>query len=310
MAAFAQTLRQHNLELVRDQTTVLQVNVGRLCNQACQHCHHEAGPRRPEVMDRATVDEVIAYAGRGGFLVADVTGGAPELNPHVCRLVDGLAAAVGRVMLRANLTALVHHAPAELWDLLAARRVELMASFPSLNPAQAEAQRGEGTFADSLEALRRLNDLGYGQPGSGLELNLAVNPAGTYPPPNQAASERRFREVLGRKWGLCFNHLLMFTNVPLGRFERWLRGRGDYEGYLDKLAAGFNPCAVPGVMCRTLVAVAWDGMLHDCDFNLAAGLPLAGRPTHVSQMPGPPEPGAPIALGEHCFSCTAGSGFT
>lgn len=310
MAAFAQTLRRHNLELVRNETTVLQVNVGRLCNQACRHCHHEAGPERTEVMDRRTVEEVIAYAGRGGFAAADITGGAPELNPHVCRLVDGLAQAAPRVMFRANLTALLRHAPAGLWELLAAHRVEVMASLPSPNPAQAEAQRGAGTFADSLEALRRLNALGYGQPGSGLALNLVANPGGSYLPPDQAGSERRFREVLARKWGLAFNHLLMFANAPLGRFKRWLRGRGDYEGYLDKLEAGFNPCAVQGVMCRTLVSVAWDGLLYDCDFNLAAGLPLGGRRVHVAQMPGPPPPGQPIAVGEHCYSCTAGSGFT
>ncbi len=310
MPAFAQTLRQHNLELARGVTTVLQVNVGRLCNQSCRHCHHSAGPNCHEVMDRATVEEVIAYAGRGGFAVVDITGGAPELNPHVCRLLEGAAETAPRVLFRANLTALLRHAPAGLWELLAARRVEVVASFPSLNPGQAEAQRGSGVFEDSVAALARLNALGYGRPGSGLELSLVANPSGAVTAPDQAATERRYREVMARKWGLAFTRLHVFNNVPLGRFKTWLADRGDYQAYLDKLVAGFNPCTLEGVMCRSLVSVDWQGHIFDCDFNQAAGLPMNGRRIHVDDMTGLPPLGQPIALGDHCFTCTAGAGFT
>lgn len=309
MPTFLQTLHGRGLALNRGPTTTLQVNLGLKCNQACRHCHLEAGPTRQELMDAATVQEVIAYAGRSGFNAVDITGGAPELNPHLERLIEGVGPLAVRVMLRANLTALDERGQG-LMDFLAQRQVVIVASFPALSPAQTEAQRGVGVFDRSLETLRRLNELGYGQEGSGLELNLVSNPTGAFLPPDQAAQERRFRQDLARRWGLAFSHLYCFANAPLGRFKHWLQGSANYEGYLAKLAQGFNPCALEGVMCRSLVSVSWQGLLYDCDFNLAADLPLGGRPTHVSHMPGPPTEGWPIAVGEHCFTCTAGAGFT
>ena len=203
MPAFAHTLRQHGLELTRDRTTVLQVNLGRLCNQACRHCHLEAGPASREVMDRRTVGQVVDYARRGGFACLDITGGAPELNPHLPELIQRAGALVSRTILRANLTALGQPEMAGLVALMVERRVTVMASFPSLNAEQAEAQRGRGVFARSLETLGRLNNLGYGREGSGLELGLVVNPAGSFGPPDQAATERRFRQVLERE-GVSF----------------------------------------------------------------------------------------------------------
>lgn len=307
---FAQNLRRHHLELARGQTTVLQVNLGLKCNQVCRHCHLRAGPGRTEVMGAATAQETLAYARRGGFATVDITGGAPELNPNLEMLLDGLGGLACRVILRANLTALGSPEHRRLIPRLAAGQVAVTASFPSLSAQQTQAQRGQDVFERSLECLRLLNQAGYGQPGSDLQLDLVVNPAGAFQPPEQAPTEKRFRQVLTQRWGLAFNSLHVFANVPLGRFKDWLLETGSHEAYLDRLAQGFNPCALPGVMCRGLVSVAWDGYLYDCDFNQAAGLPLGGQKTHISQMAGPPPMGQAIAVGEHCFTCTAGAGFT
>ncbi len=310
MPSFAETLKSHGLELVREDTHTLQVNLGLLCNQSCRHCHLEAGPARQEMMDAATVDQVADYARRGGFTTVDITGGAPELNPELPRLIELVRPLVPQVMLRANLTALGQPEHRDLARFLAEQGVVIVASLPALNAGQTDAQRGPGVFERCLETLQMLNRLGYGQEGGGLELNLVSNPPGAFLPPDQAQAERRFQRELARKWGIGFNRLFTFANVPLGRFRRWLEDSGNYQSYLDKLVASFNPCAAAQVMCRSLVSVAWDGYLYDCDFNLAASLPLAGRRLHVSRMDGPPPAGWPIALGEHCFTCTAGSGFT
>jgi radical SAM/Cys-rich protein len=307
---FPATLARHGKTLVRDQTETLQINVGLQCNQVCRHCHLGCGPDRTELMDRDTVEAVVAYAERGGFKLADVTGGAPELNPHIERLIGGLTQVVPRVSFRANLTAIQDPDRAHLMDLLAERGVAVFASLPAVSAAQTDAQRGRGVFERSIKGLRRLNDLGYGVDGTGLELNLVSNPAGAFLPPGQDQADKRFRTELARRFGLTITRTLTLANVPLGRFEAWLRVSGNYEDYLAKLVAGFNPCAVDALMCRTLVSVRWDGVLFDCDFNLAAGLPLGGRPVHVSDLDGPPEPGSPIAVSQHCYTCTAGAGFT
>lgn len=310
MHSFAHKLRESDLDLAREKTDTLQINLGLLCNQVCKHCHLEAGPNRPELMDQETADMVADYAARCGFGAIDITGGAPELNPVLPQLIKNLRPLTPRLMLRANLTALGQAENRALMPLLADHGVVVVASLPALNPNQTDAQRGPGVFQDSLEVLQALNKLGYGRAGSGLELNLVSNPAGAFLPPSQAQAEERFKSQLERRWNISFNQLYTFANVPLGRFKRWLTGSGNYDAYLEKLIRSFNGCAVEGLMCRRQVSVAWDGYLYDCDFNLAAGLPLGGQRTHVSQMDGPPPSGSPIAVGVHCFTCTAGSGFT
>ncbi len=305
---FAAGLARRGLALARDETAILQINIGLACNQSCRHCHLAAGPDRPEAMSLATAEAVADYAARSGFAAADVTGGAPELWPHLERLLDRLAAAVPALMLRSNLTALTERPG--LAASLARRGITLFASFPSLAPTQAEAQRGAGVFARSLAGLDLLNRLGYGRPDSGLELHLVVNPAGAFPPPDQAETERRFRRQLADRHGLSFNRLVAFANAPLGRFREWLESSGNMAAYMDRLAGLFNPAALDGVMCRRQVSVAWDGVLHDCDFNIAAGLPLGGRPVRVGDVPGPPRAGDLVAVGDHCYACTAGAGFT
>jgi radical SAM/Cys-rich protein len=307
---FRQTLGTHGIKLERAKTTTLQVNVGLLCNQSCLHCHLEAGPGRRENMSAETAEAVIAYAGRSEFEIVDITGGAPELNPNLVMLIEGLSAPERRLMLRTNLSVLNDGTREHLFDLLKIHQVVVVASFPSLNEAQADSQRGNGTFLSAIAALKKLNAIGYGLEGSGLELNLVSNPAGAFLPASQKEMEKRFRQVLKQKFGIAFNNFFVFANMPLGRFRQWLIRSGNLEAYLARLASTFNPCAVDGLMCRTLVSVSWDGYLYDCDFNLSLDLPLGGRKVHVSQIKGRPQPGSPIAVAEHCYTCTSGSGFT
>jgi radical SAM/Cys-rich protein len=307
---FRHTLSGQGLKLERGRTTTLQINVGLLCNQACRHCHLSAGPGRRENMDAATAEEVIAYAKRSDFEVIDITGGAPELNSNLAELIMGLSTASQRLMIRSNLVALNDGTREGLLVLLQAHKVVIVASFPSLNEDQADSQRGKGIFRASVDALKKLNDLGYGHEGSGLELNLVSNPTGAFLPSSQKQMEARFRQVLQHKFGIVFNNFFTFANVPLGRFRQWLIQSGNLETYLNKLVSSFNSCAVEGLMCRTLVSVSWDGYFYDCDFNLARDLPMGERKVHVSEMKGPPSPGSPIAAADHCYTCTAGAGFT
>jgi radical SAM/Cys-rich protein len=310
MESFGSVIAGNGLALTRGDTHTLQVNVGLLCNQLCRHCHLDAGPDRPEIMDVPTVREVIAFAGRHRFQVIDVTGGAPEMNPHLGEMLVQFSHLVPRVMLRSNLTAISDPKRQPLLEICREHRIVIVASLPSVNAAQTDSQRGKGVSERSLTALRRLNELGYGLPGSGLELNMVSNPNGAFLPAGQAQAEKKFRSDLERKHGIRFNDLYTLTNAPLGRFRRWLVESGNYESYMEKLAASFNPCTIPALMCRSLISISWDGYLFDCDFHLSSGLYASGRKTHVSQLEHPPAVGTPIVLAEHCYACTAGAGFT
>lgn len=307
---FAQTLETHNLALVRTETDTLQVNVGRRCNLACRHCHQESGPARDELMNRTTVDDIIAAAGRLRFTTIDITGGAPELLPHLPRLIGDLRPHVRRLTVRSNLVALGSEQTAHLIGLYREHRVAIVASLPSLNLSQTEAQRGAGVWTTSLDMLKRLNEAGFGMAGSGLTLDIAANPAGAFLPSPQQETEQRFRRELRDRHGISFSSLYTFTNVPLGRFRHWLDRSGNLPGYLEKLRSNFNPGAVAGLMCRSYLSVDWQGYLYDCDFNQAAGLHHAGRRMHISGLQALPAGGVPIPTGEHCFACTAGAGFT
>ena len=309
IAPFKSTLSKHNLELVRQRTHTLQINLGFLCDQTCQHCHLNAGPGRKENMDSDTLNAVVAYAQRNHFETIDITGGAPELNLLLPDLIQKIPPQTPRIMLRSNLSALKKNM-SRLIDTLKSHRVVIVASFPSLNVTQTDSQRGDGIFEESIAVLRELNTIGYGRNGSGLELNLVVNPTGAFLPPGQEKTEKRYHQILEKKWNVTFNRLFSFANVPLGRFRQWLIKSGNFEGYMQKLVSNFNPCAVEGLMCRTLVSVSWDGYLYDCDFNLARGLYMDAKKIHVSEMPGPPQPGTPIITADHCYTCAAGSGFT
>jgi radical SAM/Cys-rich protein len=310
VAPFSDVLSRHGLELTRSVTATLQINCGLLCNQTCKHCHLDAGPERREVMSRKTIDDVIAFAERCYFHTIDITGGAPELNENLVLLIEGASSLASRIMLRSNLTAL--HAPMREYviDACTAHRVVIVASLPSLNINQIESQRGSGVWEKSIAVLKKLNAAGYGQAGSGLELDLVSNPAGAYLPVSQAQAEKKFKPDLWRKWGITFDNLYTFANVPLGRFRRWLMDSGNFESYMQRLAASFNPCTIEKLMCRTLVSVSWDGFLYDCDFNQAAGLFMGGEKLHITDVEVPLQQGTPVVVSDHCYACTAGSGFT
>jgi radical SAM/Cys-rich protein len=260
-------------------------------------------------MDADTLEEVVAYARRSRFEAIDITGGAPELNPYLADLIAKVSTLTPRIMLRSNLSALQTNMQ-HLIESLKSHRVVIVASFPSLNVTQTDSQRGEGIFEESIGALQQLNSAGYGRNGSGLVLNLVSNPTGAFLPPSQEQTEKRYHQILEKKWGVTFNSLFNFANAPLGRFRQWLIQSGNFENYIQKLVSNFNPCAVEGLMCRSLVSVSWDGHLYDCDFNLARGLYMSGKKMHVNDMPGPPQPGTSIISADHCYTCAAGSGFT
>jgi len=295
--------------LRRAAEAVLQINVGMMCNLACRHCHLEAGPSRPEMMDGSTIEAVIACAGRTSFQSIDITGGAPELLPGLPRLVSGLAPLSPRLIVRTNLVALSLPEFSGLIDLYRRHRVSIIASVPSTSPAQTESQRGAGVWEKSISTLKLLNANGYGREGGGLSLDIVSNPTGAFLPAGQVQAERKFRHELGSKYGVSFTNLFTFANVPLGRFRAWLEDSGNLRAYLKRLEDSFNPCTVEHLMCRTTVSVDWQGFLYDCDFNLAAGLHLSGGKKHISQC-GPALENTPIAVGDHCYACTAGPGFT
>lgn len=307
---FQEALYSCGRQLLRDETTWLQINVGLVCDLACKHCHLEAGPARTEMMSAATVEAVIAFARRFHFATIDITGGAPELLPELPRLIGGLAPLTPQLMIRTNLVALLRPEAAALLELYRQHRLTIVASLPSLAPAQTDGQRGAGVGEQSIAMLQRLNASGYGLAGSGLELHLAVNPSGAFLPVPQHQAEQRFRRELERRYGIVFNQLFSFANVPLGRFRHWLERSGNLNAYLEQLQDSFNPCTLAGLMCCSLLSVNWDGYIYDCDFNLAAGLPLGGDRCHIDALATLPRRGTPIAVGDHCFACTAGSGFT
>jgi radical SAM/Cys-rich protein len=269
----------------------------------------DAGPGRSEVMTRETMDAIIRFGGSHNFSVIDITGGAPELIPDIDYLLEQVAPLAQTIMMRTNLVALLDDDRRELLDLCCRLKVALVASFPSVNQGQADAQRGEGVWEQSIAMLQRLNRLGYGRPGTGLELHLVSNPSGAFMPVDQCTAEKKFKADLAKKWGIEFTGLFTFANMPLGRFRQWLERSGNFDTYMEKLAGSFNPATIDGLMCRSMINISWDGYLYDCDFNMAAGLHFSGKPLHVSQA-GELEEGSPIMTDDYCFTCTAGSGFT
>lgn len=307
---FNQTLENHSLSLVRSETTTLQINVGRLCDLACRHCHLEAGPDRIELMNKKTIDDVIDAARRLDFAAIDITGGAPELLPHLPELIIGLRPLTSRILIRTNLTALAKQESGQLIDLYRENKLIVVASLPSINLSQTEAQRGSGVWENTIATLQLLNKAGFGMEGSGLTLDIVANPAGAFLPASQAETEARFRRELAHRFGISFSHLFTFVNVPLGRFHRWLESSGNLPEYLHTLKTRFNPCAVQGLMCRSTLSVDWQGYLYDCDFNLAAGLHHADAACHISELQQLPPVDTGIPTRDHCFACTAGAGFT
>jgi radical SAM/Cys-rich protein len=288
---------------------VLQVNVGKLCNQTCSHCHVDAGPDRREIMTRATMQQCLNALAGSTIPTLDITGGAPEMNPHFRWLVSEARKLGRHVIDRCNLSILLAPGYEDLPEYLAGHGVEVVASLPCYLPANTDAQRGPGVFAKSMIALRRLNALGYGQPGNSLTLTLVHNPLGPSLPSPQPALEAAYRKDLLEKHGIVFSRLYTITNMPISRFLDDLVQSDRYDGYMDKLIAAYNPAAAAGVMCRTTLSVGWDGSLYDCDFNQMLELGLApGLPGHIRDFAAAQLGERSITIGQHCYGCTAGSG--
>ena len=308
---FDGVLREHGLgSLRRAAVTTLQVNVGKRCNQACHHCHVDAGPKRAEMMTREVAERVAAViAANPEIAVVDLTGGAPELNPNFRWLVREARRAGRRVIDRCNLTVLLEPEQEDLADFLAAHDVEVTAGLPCYGAENVERQRGVGVFDRSIAALRRLNALGYGRRGSSRRLDLVCNPVGAFLPPEQAALEGQYRHELGEHFGIEFHRLLTITNMPIKRFADQLERTGDATAYMSLLVNHFNASTVDGLMCRSLVNVGWDGALSDCDFNQMLELPLAVGPRTIFDVESVASlAGGTIATAAHCFGCTAGAG--
>lgn len=288
---------------------ILQVNVGKLCNQTCNHCHVDAGPDRTEVMTRETAEWCVRTLESTEIPTLDVTGGAPELNPQFRFLVTEARRLGRHVMDRCNLSVLLLNSQKDLGEFLARHNVEIVASLPYFMAANTDAQRGEGVFDKSIEAIRLLNGLGYGQEGSGLQLNLVYNPVGAFLPPPQAAMEADFKRELLSRHDVVFNSLYAITNMPISRFLEFLLRTDNYDRYMQKLIQAYNPTAAAGVMCRNTLSVGWDGALYDCDFNQMLDLPVSfGSPAHIRDFVLDPLDNRRIVTGQHCYGCTAGSG--
>ncbi len=295
----------------RKRLDTLQVNLGYKCNQTCVHCHVNAGPNRTEMMPREIINDVLAFVQASHIGKLDITGGAPELNPHFRDLVRAARNLGVHVMDRCNLTILEQPGQQDLAQFLFDQRVEVIASLPCYLEENVDRQRGKGVFDISIRALQLLNGLGYGDAGSGLELNLVYNPQGPVLPPAQGKLETDYRAHLGARYGIVFDHLYVLTNMPIQRFGSTLISQGQFEHYMDLLKNAYQPANLDNVMCRSLVSVDWRGLVYDCDFNQMLGLPLAykGRPqVHLRELIGRDLAGNPIVVKDHCYGCTAGQG--
>ena len=307
---FPDALRPEGLWPLRPTSIdILQINVGKLCNQTCRHCHVDAGPDRKEVMSRETAEPCIDALKRFDIPTVDITGGAPELNPNFRWLVERCASLGRHVINRCNLTVLESGPHRDLPDFFAGNRVELVCSLPHYRPLNTDRQRGEGVFEKSIRALRRLNTVGYADGSSGLRLVLVTNPVGAFLPGAQASLQREWKHELWRRYGVRFDGLYTITNMPISRYLEWLLESGNLEGYMRRLVESFNPQAAHGLMCRNMISVGWDGRLFDCDFNQMLDLPVGqGAPQHIRDFDREQLEARSIRTDRHCFGCTAGAG--
>jgi radical SAM/Cys-rich protein len=307
--AFDEKLAAYGIELRAAKIDTLQVNLGKLCNQACKHCHVDAGPKRTEIMTRETVAAVIDALRRFQIPTLDITGGAPELNPWFRYLVAEACHLGAHVMVRHNLTVMFEPGQEDLAEFFRAHAVEVVSSLPYYLEQQTDSQRGTGVFQKSIIALRRLNAAGYGMIETDLVLNLVYNPVGAFLPPSQAAIELDFKRELQSRYEITFNRLYTITNMPIKRFLDYLRRSGNEERYMRKLIEAFNPETIDGLMCRNLVSVDWTGKLYDCDFNQMLEIGVApGLPQTIADLDPARFVRRRIMTGPHCFGCTAGAG--
>jgi radical SAM/Cys-rich protein len=289
---------------------IMQLNLGKMCNQTCKHCHVDAGPDRKEMMSRSTMQFCLDVLKNSEIDVVDLTGGAPELNPDFRWLVEQIKKLGKHVIVRCNLTIILANKRFyDLPDFFKQHQVEVVSSLPSFTQDRTDRQRGDGVFEDSIKALQMLNQVGYGKEGSGLILNLVYNPAGAFLPPSQAALEKEYKMELSSRYDLVFNQLYAITNMPISRYLDYLLSSGNYSRYMDKLISAFNPASVQNLMCRNTLSVGWDGYLYDCDFNQMLDLKLsASGNQHISDFDFVILKNRNIVIKQHCFGCTAGEG--
>ena len=289
---------------------IFQINIGKMCNQVCKHCHVDAGPDRKEIMDQTTMQQCLdILRTHPQFSIVDLTGGAPEMNPNFRWFVEEISKLNRHIIVRCNLTIL--RANKKYYDLpefYKKHRIEVVSSLPFYNKDRTDRQRGDGVFDDSIDAIKMLNAVGYGREESSLKLNLVYNPAGAFLPASQTELEREFKQALWNDYQLVFNQLFCITNLPISRYLDWLIQSGNYERYMDKLINAYNPAAAANVMCRNTISVSWNGYLYDCDFNQMLELTLACPSKHISQFNLQQIQNRDIIVGQHCYGCTAGAG--
>lgn len=310
IASFSETLKKNKLTLKRTPTEILQVNIGKRCNQACLHCHVEAGPKRTENMEKKTVDRLLTLLDECKSIhTVDLTGGAPELNPHFRYFVENIRKLNRNVIDRCNLTVLFEPGQESTAEFLAEQKVEIVASLPCYSKNNVDQQRGNGVFEKSIKALQNLNELGYAKEDTGLNLSLVYNPTGAFLPPSQITLEAQYKKELKELFNIEFNQLYTITNMPIKRFLRDLKRTGKLQEYMELLVQSFNPHAANQVMCKNIVSVGWDGNLYDCDFNQMLEIPLSWKTETVWTLHSIDQiQEKEIAFADHCYGCTAGAG--
>ena len=309
MLSFKETLQAHHITLERQTIHTLQVNIGKRCNQACHHCHVEAGPNRTENMEKPTIDRLLELLEHAPQIhTVDITGGAPELNPHFRDFVDAIRQMNKQVIDRCNLTVFFEPGQEDTPEFLATQHVQITASLPCYLEDNVDAQRGKGVFDKSISALQTLNGLGYGKEGSNLMLNLVYNPVGNHLPPAQRALEADYKTHLKTHFDIDFNHLFTITNMPIKRYAHMLKRQGNLEAYMQLLIDHFNPSAARDVMCTGLISIGWDGTIYDCDFNQMLEIPLSWTTLDIWGIESLQEVSKTIAMADHCYGCTAGAG--
>ena len=287
---------------------IMQINLGKMCNQTCRHCHVEAGPHRKEIMSRETMLECLSAIDASGIRVVDLTGGAPEMNPDFRWFVEELSARDLNVMVRSNLTiVLANPKYNDLPEFFKKNRVEVISSLPHFSKLRTDAQRGKGVFEKSIEVPKRLNAVGYGMEGSGLWLNLVYNPTGAMLPPDQVSLEKDFKNRLKEQHNISFNNLFTITNMPISRFLDYLEESGNLESYMQELVSSFNPATIDSLMCKTMLSVGWDGQLYDCDFNQMLEINTESI-NHIRDFDKQQLQDRNIRTAIHCYGCTAGNG--
>lgn len=289
---------------------IFQINVGKMCNQTCKHCHVDAGPDRKEIMTRETLQLCLDILADSPVHTVDLTGGAPEMNPHFRWFVEQVSALNKKTIVRCNLTIInANKKYNDLPEFYAEHNVNVVSSLPYYNKRNTDRQRGDGVFESSIKALQMLNAAGYGHEGTGLQLDLVYNPVGAFLPAPQKGLEEDFKRELRKKFDIVFNNLFTITNLPVSRFLEYLIASGNYEGYMEKLVNAFNPVAAAGVMCRNTLSVGWDGYLYDCDFNQMLELKVNSQaPRHLRDFDLDSLNKREIIVNQHCYGCTAGAG--